>query len=98
MQNHTIQHKNRIAQLEKEVEEVSLYEKRDTFIISGSNLPKEEQNESTIDKTNKDSLHINIEHKDINEAPMIDSRNTQKSNRLSLELIEVWHNEWLCYS
>ena len=84
MQSQITELENRIAQLENEVEEVNLYERRDIFIISGPNLPKEEQNENTIDKTIrtiKDNLHINIEHEDINVAHRLGSRNTQNSNR-----------------
>lgn len=83
MQNHITQ-LERITQLENEVEEVNLYERRDTIIISGPNLPIEEQNESTVDKTIsiiKDNLHLNIEHKDIKVAHRLGSRNTQNNNR-----------------
>ena len=58
--------------------------RRDTLIISGPNLPKEEQYENTVDKTIrtiKDNRHINIEHKDINVAHRLGSRNTQNANR-----------------
>lgn len=85
MQNHIVQLENKIAELENETEEVNLYERRDTLIISGPNLPVEEQNENTTEKktirTIKDNLHINIENKDINVAHRLGSRNTQNSIR-----------------
>ncbi|MPC35638.1 hypothetical protein E2C01_029064 [Portunus trituberculatus] len=46
MQNHITQLEDRIVKLENELEEVNLYERRDTLIISGPNLPNEVQNEN----------------------------------------------------
>lgn len=84
LQNHVTQLENRVIQLEDQVDEVNQYERRDTIIISGPNLPKEEQNENTVDKiirSIRDNLHIHIEHKDINVAHRLGSRNTQNTNR-----------------
>ena len=84
LQNHVTQLENRIIQLEDQVDEVNQYERRDTIIISGPNLPKEEHNENIVDKTVcsiKDNLHIHIEHKDISVAHRLGTRNTQNMNR-----------------
>lgn len=84
LQTQVTQLENRVVELEDQVDEVSQYERRDTIIISGPNLPKDEQNENTVDKTIRsirDNLHLHIEHKDINVAHRLGTRSTQTMNR-----------------
>ncbi|XP_045104317.1 uncharacterized protein LOC123499839 [Portunus trituberculatus] len=49
LESHVKQLENRVTELENQVDEVNQYERRDTVIISGPDLPKEQQNENCVD-------------------------------------------------
>lgn len=71
LQSQVRQLETRVSELENLVDEVNQYERRDTIIVSGPNLPKEEHNENSVDvvvKSIKENLHINITNNDINVA------------------------------
>ena len=51
LESHVKQLENRVTELENQVDEVNQYERRDTVIISGPDLPKEQQNENCVDNS-----------------------------------------------
>lgn len=84
LQNHIFLLDNRVTELESQLDELSQYERRDTVILSGPALPKEELHENCVDlfvKSVKDNLHLNIEHKDVNVAHRLGTKKTQTTNR-----------------
>ena len=84
LQSHVSQLENRITELENQVDEVNQYERRDTIIVSGPDLPKEEQNENSVDvvvRSIREKLHININNSDINVAHRLGAKKSQNDTR-----------------
>lgn len=84
LQSHINQMENRITELENQVDEVNQYERRDTIIVSGPDLPREEHNENCVDvvvRSIKDNLHLNINNTDINVAHRLGVRKSQNDTR-----------------
>ena len=84
MQSNITKLENRIEQLENQIDEVNQYERRDTVIISGPDLPPETPNENSAEviiDSIKNNFHINMIPSDINVAHRLGSRNTQNTTR-----------------
>ena len=60
------------------------YERRDTIIVSGPDLPKEELNENSVDvvvRSIRENLHINLNNSNINVAHRLGAKKSQNDSR-----------------
>lgn len=79
-----------VSKLENQLDDVEQYERRDTIIISGPVLPKEQNHENPTDlvvKAIKDNLHINLNHADINVAHRLGSKTQNKERPVIVKLL-----------
>lgn len=79
-----------VSRLENQLDDVEQYERRDTIIISGPALPREQNHENSTDlvvNTIKDNLHININHADINVAHRLGSKSQNKERPVIVKLL-----------
>lgn len=79
----------KIRHLESMIDEVDQYERRDTVIISGPNLPDESLNENPSDvivNTIKQHLHVNMTHADINVAHRLGPKSQGKKRPVIVKL------------
>ena len=80
---------DKISQLETNIDDVDQYERRETIIISGPNLPDETTMENPSDiivSTIKHHLHVNMSHSDINVAHRLGPKTQGKKRPIIVKL------------
>ena len=90
LSNEVAQIKNKVQDLESHIDRVEQYERRDTLIVSGPDLPAETPSENpttVVVSTIKDQLNITLKEEDISVAHRLGPVNQQRSRPIIFKLV-----------